>query len=96
VHNLEHGYVVMYYRKSGKEKLPAPVIAALERYANGQKKVLLAPLDSLEEGTSYALTAWTHLQECPGAVTSNQVVAIAKGFVQRFRGSSSVPEPNGA
>ena len=94
VHNLEHAYVIMYYRAQGQAALPQNVRAALAELAEGQEKVILAPYPQLPEGTSLALTAWTKLQECPRVTDANAAVLAAEGFIKRFRGTSNAPEPS--
>ena len=59
VHNLEHGYVILYYRADGPEALSVDVLARLAQIAEGQDKGLVAPYPDLEEGTSLAITAGT-------------------------------------
>jgi Protein of unknown function (DUF3105) len=94
VHNLEHAYVLIYYRADGPEALPTEVVDELATLAESEDKVIMAPYDSLEEGTSLALAAWNKLWECPAGVTAVQARAIASGFIEAFRGSSNAPEPN--
>ena len=48
VHNLEHGYVILYYRADGPEALSVDVLARLAQIAEGQDKVLVAPYPDLE------------------------------------------------
>jgi hypothetical protein len=94
VHNLEHGYVIMYYRQDGDGAVPQPTVDALADLANGEDQVLLAPYAELPEGESLAFAAWTHLQTCPPvtAETTDDVVAVARGFINRFKDSSDAPE----
>jgi Protein of unknown function (DUF3105) len=94
VHNLEHGYVVMYYRQDGDAALPAPTVDALADLANGEDQVLLAPYPELPEGDSLAFAAWTHLQTCPSVTPQNtdDVVAVARGFINQFKDGSDAPE----
>jgi hypothetical protein len=96
VHNLEHAYVIMYYRASGAGALPDEVVSGLQRLT-GQQKVLLAPYEDLPQGASVAFAAWTKLLECPGveADQANDVVQVARAFIDEYRGSSNAPEPQG-
>lgn len=96
VHNLEHAYVLIYYRADGPNALPADVVDALATLANSEDKVIMAPYDPLDEGTSLALAAWNKLWECPAVVTADQARTIASGFIDAYRGTSNAPEPNGA
>jgi hypothetical protein len=93
VHNLEHGYIVFYYRACGQDALPPPVVRALATFANAQVKVIMAPYPALPSGTSFALTAWNKLWSCPGSITSAQATTMARGFVVAFRSTSNAPEP---
>jgi hypothetical protein len=97
VHNLEHAYVIIYYRQEGDAALAADVVNALADLANGEDKVIMAPHPNLEEGHSLALAAWTHLQTCPRVTEADadDVLAIARGFIRTFRGGGDAPEAGG-
>ncbi|HEV8681917.1 MAG TPA: DUF3105 domain-containing protein [Actinomycetota bacterium] len=96
VHNLEHAYVIIYYRAEGNDALPENVRAALAELAQGQEKVIMAPYPDLSEGTSLAFTAWTKLQECPRVTDADKAVLAVQGFIKQFRGTSNAPEPSSA
>jgi hypothetical protein len=96
VHNLEHGYVILYYRADGPQALSEDVVARLARIAEGQDKVLVAPYPDLEEGTSFAITAWNKLWECPADVAPEDAAIMANAFIEAYRGTSNAPEPNAA
>ncbi len=93
VHNLEHAYVLIYYRAEGKAALPDAVVQRLATLAESEDKVIMAPYPQLDEGTSLALAAWNKLWECPSTVTPDQARTIAKGFIDAYRGTSNAPEP---
>lgn len=93
VHNLEHAYVLVYYRADGPDALPQAVVDRLSSLARAQDKVIMAPYPDLPSGTSLALAAWNKLWECPAAVTADQARTIASGFIQAYRGTSNAPEP---
>jgi Protein of unknown function (DUF3105) len=95
-HNLEHAYVIIYYRAEGPEALPQTVRDALAESARGEEKVILAPYPDLPDGTSVAFTAWTKLQECPKVTDADTAVLAAEGFIKRFRGTTNAPEPSAA
>jgi len=95
VHNLEHGYVVLYYRAEGEGALGKAVVDRLSSFAKGQDKVILAPSASLRPETAVAVTAWNKLWECPQDVTPEQAVTMASGFVEAYRETSNAPEPFG-
>ena len=94
VHNLEHAYVIMYYRAEGRGALPENVRSALAELAQEQEKVILAPYPELPEGTSVALTAWTKLQECPRLTDAETTLLAVQGFIKRYRGTDNAPEPS--
>jgi hypothetical protein len=96
VHNLEHGYVILYYRADGPQALSEDVVARLAQIAEGQDKVLVAPYPDLEEGTSFAITAWNTLWECPADVTPEDAAIMANAVIEAYRGTSNAPEPNAA
>ncbi|HEV3474010.1 MAG TPA: DUF3105 domain-containing protein, partial [Actinomycetota bacterium] len=48
IHNLEHAYVVIYYRADGAGALPAEVVDALSGLAESEFKVILAPYPALD------------------------------------------------
>ena len=97
VHNLEHGYVFLYYRADGAESLPADVQGSLGDLARETAKVVLAPYPDLPQGTSLALTAWNKLQTCPSVTDAGAAVTVAESFVDRFGGANGeAPEPNAA
>jgi hypothetical protein len=93
VHNLEHAYVLIYYRADGQDALSERVVQTLEDVAESEDKVIMAPNPSLDEGTSLALAAWNKLWECPSGIGSDQARTIASGFVEAYRGTSNAPEP---
>ncbi len=96
VHNLEHAYVLIYYRANGPDALPQAVVDGLASLARAQDKVIMAPYPDLPNGTSLALAAWNKLWACPAAVTADQARTIASGFIQAYRGTSNAPEPRAA
>jgi hypothetical protein len=93
VHNLEHGYVLIYYRQDGDGALSGRIVRDLEDLVNGETKVLLAPYPELPEQKSLAFVAWTKLQTCPQLTDGDDTLKAAKGFIQRFRGGGDAPEP---
>ena len=92
VHNLEHGYIVMYFRSGGDAPLPDGVVGGLTELADGETTVNLAPYPKLERGTALALAAWDELQQCPNTVTVSQATGLAESFIDRFRGGGKAPE----
>ncbi len=94
VHNLEHGYVILYYRADGPDALGDDVVTRLASIAEQEDKVLVAPYPNLNEGTSLAITAWNKLWECPGTIVADDAATLANAFIDAYRGTSNAPEPN--
>jgi uncharacterized protein DUF3105 len=94
VHNLEHGYVLLYYRAEGPQALGEAIVARLASIAERQDKVLLAPYPDLEEGSSLAMVAWNKLWECPGTLSADDAATMANSFIEAYRGTSNAPEGN--
>ena len=92
VHNLEHSFVIVYYRMDGPDALPTGVVDSLAALVRGEDRVLMAPHEGLPDGTSLALTAWNKLWSCPATITSTQAASIARGFIDAYRGTTNAPE----
>lgn len=92
VHNLEHGAVIMYYRRSGDGALSASKVTRLTSIANTTDNVILAPYEGLPDGAALALAAWNKLQTCPSTVSGPQTTTIARGFIEGFVCTSNAPE----
>jgi hypothetical protein len=93
VHNLEHAFVIVYYREVGRDALPNDVVEALATYVRSQDRMLMAPYPHLPQGAALALTAWNKIQTCPATLSIDQAKTITAGFVEAFRGTSNAPEP---
>jgi hypothetical protein len=94
VHNLEHGYVLIYYRAEGDGALDQAIVAELEDLAEGETEVIMAPFENLAEGTNLALVAWTRLQEglVPADADPADVGLVARGFIEEFKNGAAAPE----
>lgn len=94
VHNLEHGYVLIYYRAEGEGALEEAVVAELEGLAEGETEVIMAPHESLAEGTNLAFAAWTRLQEgkVPADADPADVALVARAFIEEFKNGAAAPE----
>jgi hypothetical protein len=92
VHNLEHAYVILYYRADGDGALDDATVSRLADLAEREDKVLLAPYPDLPDGAALALTAWNKLQTCPSTITAADAVTVASGFIEAFRGTRNAPE----
>jgi hypothetical protein len=95
VHNLEHGYVVIYYAAEGDNELTDPIRSRLEDLANGEEKVLMAPYRGL--AASFDLVAWGKLQTCdpPDDAEPDDAATVAEYFISQFRSGGLAPEPQG-
>lgn len=94
VHNLEHGYILLYYRADDPGALPEDALARLSEIAEGQDKVLVAPYPQLAEGTSLAMVAWNKLWECPSTVSAADSATMANAFIAAYKSTSNAPEGN--
>jgi hypothetical protein len=94
VHNLEHGYTLLYYRPEEPTVSP-DVVAILEGLAREFEKVVVAPHAGLPEEAGLALVAWRRLQRCPPTITVADAEAVARSFVLRFAATDVAPEPLG-
>ena len=94
VHNLEHGYVLVYYRAQGDGALPEPVVAELEDLVEGESEVIMAPYEGLPEGTNIAFVAWTRLQsgQVPAGAEPDDVTLVARAFIEEYRNGAAAPE----
>ena len=93
VHSLEHAGILVYYRSDGDGALPADVVDSLTQIVDGAKNTILAPYDTLPEGTSLALAAWNELQTCPGTITAAQADSVTQGFIDAYVCTGIAPEP---
>ena len=92
VHNLEHGYVLIYYRPDGDQALPDDVVKRLGGFATNHDKVIMAPFAQLPAGSSLALAAWNRLETCPSTVSAEQAATMAKNFNDLFNSGGDAPE----
>lgn len=97
VHNLEHGYVIMYYAEEGQNALAEDIRSELEDLVNDEsEKVFLAPYPDLQP--SLAVLAWGNLQTCdpPADADPEDAVTVARSFIEEYRSGGLAPEPAGA
>jgi len=94
VHNLEHAYVLLYYR-SDAPTVASDVVGILEGLAREFEKVIVAPHPGLPEEVGLALVAWRRLQRCPPSIGVAEAEVVARSFVLRFAGTDVAPEPLG-
>jgi hypothetical protein len=94
VHNLDHAYVLLYYRPDGPT-VASEVVGMLEGLAREFEKVIVAPHPGLPEDVGLALVAWRRLQRCPPSIGAAEAEVVARSFVLRFAGTDVAPEPLG-
>ncbi|HZD18946.1 MAG TPA: DUF3105 domain-containing protein [Actinomycetota bacterium] len=92
VHNLEHAFVLIWYRPSSDGGLPAETTDALQALARNEQLVIMAPYPNLPEGRSLALLAWNTRWMCPADLSPDAATTIAEGFIGAFRGTTVAPE----
>ena len=92
VHNLEHGYVVVYYSLGPDAPLPADILTVLTASITGERKVLMAPYRPLPEGKALAFAAWDELQLCGPTVTAAEARSALDKFIAAFREGPLAPE----
>lgn len=95
VHNLEHGYVLVYYAKGGDHPLAADIRARLQSLVRDEDKVIMAPYPDLKD--SLDLVAWGNVQACdpPANAKPGDAVTVARSFIEQFRSDGLAPEPGG-
>ena len=91
VHNLEHGYVAIYYRDGA---LPDDVVKALAAVTNVRGEVVMGTYDQLPDGVDLAFGAWNRLQTCPAGpdLTARRARTVATGFIDAFQNTNIAPE----
>ncbi len=91
VHNLEHGYVAIYYRDGA---LPSDVVKALQDVTNARGEVVMGAYGQLPDGVDLAFGAWNRLQTCPAGpdLTAPRARTIATGFIDAFQNTNIAPE----
>lgn len=87
VHNLEHGYVIVYYQPDGPDALPEAIRQELAGLVESEDEVLMAPYPKLQDGQNLALAAWTRLQlfEVPDDADPEEAVTVTEYFIDQFR-----------
>lgn len=92
VHNLEHAFVLIWYRPTADGGLSSDAVGALEGLAREQDRVLMAPYPDLPDGTALALVAWNTRWRCPAGVSASGAIEIAQAFIDAYRGTTNAPE----
>ncbi len=92
VHNLEHAYVLIWYRPTADGGPSGDAVDALETVARAEDRVIMAPYPDLPEGRALALVAWNTRWLCPAAITTQQATTMARSFIQAYAGTTNAPE----
>ncbi|MGH2691186.1 MAG: DUF3105 domain-containing protein [Actinomycetota bacterium] len=92
VHNLEHGYVLVYYAADGENALDEKFVTALEDLVNDETEVLMSPYEGLAK--PLYLTAWGVRRGCdpPAGASTDDVVTGATGFIDEWKNGQFAPE----
>jgi hypothetical protein len=92
VHNLEHAYVLIWYRPAAEGGPDPSTIDALEAVARDEDRVLMAPYPDLPEDRALTFVAWNVRWRCPAGTSTDQAVTMARSFIQAYRGTTNAPE----
>jgi uncharacterized protein DUF3105 len=96
VHNLEHAYVIIYYRPAAEGGLDQEPIDRLAAIARDEDRVIMAPYPALPDDRAFALLAWNTRWMCPATISADQAITMTTSFIDAFRGTSVAPEaPHG-
>lgn len=92
IHNLEHGYAIVYYAADGENALDDGIVAALEELVNGESEVLMSPYEGLAEPLYFV--AWGARQSCdpPEDADPADAVDVAEGFIAEWKNGQFAPE----
>ena len=92
LHNLEHGYVMVYYAAEGENALDEELVSALEDLVNEETEVLMSPYEGLADPLYFV--AWGARQSCspPEDASPADVVNVAEGFLAEWKNGQYAPE----
>lgn len=92
LHNMEHGYAVVYYAAEGENALDEELVTALEDLVNEETEVLMSPYEGLAEPLYFV--AWGARQGCspPAEASSADVINVAEGFIAEWKNGQFAPE----
>lgn len=91
-HNLEHGYVLVYYAADGDNALAEENVSALEDLVDGETEVLMAPYEGLAKPVY--LVAWGARQACdpPEDASADDLTLVAEAFIEKWKNGDFAPE----
>lgn len=92
IHNLEHGYVIVYYSDEGDNALDPAMVSALEDLVNGESEVLMSPYAGLAK--PLYLVAWGARQaiDPPADADPADVVLVTETFIEDWKNGKYAPE----
>jgi hypothetical protein len=92
IHNLEHGYVIVYYADEGDNALDADIVSALEDVVSDETEVMMAPYQGLAQ--PMYLLAWGARQaiDPPEDANPDDVVLVTKAFIDEWKNGRFAPE----
>ena len=92
IHNLEHGYVLVYYAADGDNALDEKFVSALEDLVNDETEVLMAPYEGLAE--PLYLVAWGARQSVdpPAEASPDDVSLVTEAFIEEWKNGEFAPE----
>jgi hypothetical protein len=92
IHNLEHGYVIVYYSDEDENALDDEIVSALEDMVSDQTEVLMSPYAGLSEPVHFL--AWGARQACdpPADSDPEDIVFLAEAFIDEWKNGQFAPE----
>ena len=92
IHNMEHGYVLLYYAADGENALDEKFVSSLEDLVNDETEVLMSPYEGLAE--PLYLVAWGARQSVdpPADASAEDVTLVARGFIEEWKNGEFAPE----
>ncbi len=94
-HNLEHGYVLIFYARDGDNALDPDLVSDLEDFTEDDGRIIMAPYEGLANSVDFV--AWGNLQTCdpPEGTSSGDLLTVAQGFVEEYQDGELAPEAGG-
>lgn len=89
VHNMEHGYVVMWYgQDADPDQVEALKAFAQERIDDGDSEIIVAEYNQpMDDGANFAFAAWERRQLC-----EEFDEGVALGFIDEHMNNQRAPE----
>lgn len=92
IHNLEHGYVIVYYSNEADTALDEDLVGQLEDIVQGETEVLMSPYAGLAEPLTFV--AWGARQSCdpPGDASPEDLALVTETFIEDWKNGPFAPE----